>query len=85
MFLGAVSSVRPDVACPSTTSTLPLRQVQITSPAQTKMKRAMVSSKLSVPNLLARVLETKPAKIDPAMAPPPTIPNTRLASRVVRT
>src|ERR1700741_841793 len=40
--------------------------------------------RLSVPNARAADLEMKPAKIQPRIAPPPTIPKIRLASRVVR-
>ena len=82
---GAVSAGTAAVSCASPTTARPLRQTRITSPAQTKTKKVIASNRLSVPNLLAIALERKPAKIPPAMAPPPTIPKTRLASRVVRT
>ena len=37
-----------------------------------------------MPNALTILAEKKPAKIAPDMAPPPTIPKMRFASRVVR-
>src|ERR1700758_1962272 len=57
--------------------TAAIRTVQINRSA------AMPSSRLSVPNALAIVLEKKPAKMAPKIAPPPTMPKTRFASRVV--
>ncbi len=73
------------MSCAPPTATRPLRQIKTISPVQISRNNAIPSSRLSVPKFLATVLEKYPEKIQPAMAPPPTIPKTRLASRVVRT
>ena len=54
------------------------------SAVQINRSNVMPSSRLSVPNALAIVFEKKPAKIAPNIAPPPTMPKMRFASRVVR-
>ena len=84
-FRGPVSADSWVIPCAPPTATCPLRQMKPIKAVQINRNNAMPSSRLSVPKVLVMVLEKKPAKIQPAMAPPPTIPKTRLASRVVRT
>ena len=84
-FRGSVSAGCSAPPRKPPTGARPLRPIKITSPAEINMNSAMLSGKISVPNALTAVLEKKPANIPPAMPPPPTIPNTRFASRVVRT
>ena len=84
-FLGPPSADSAVAPADPPRATNPLRQIRTISPVQINKKSTMPSSRLSVPKVLAIVLEKKPEKIQPAMPPPPTIPKTRLASRVVST
>ena len=62
-----------------------LRQSALTSVVASSSSTAVTTSRLSAPKRRARALETKPPTVAPSVAPAPTKPNMRRASRDVST